>query len=797
MTIESTQPSPNDRDLRIREAQKAHQRGWALTPLNGKAPTTKGWQRAPFPTAQQAHDFAAAGNVGVRTGQISGIVVIDDDTPDGSAAVALNLPTTATVITGRGRRHYYFHCPPGRIKNSAGRLGTGIDVRGDGGQVVFVGSIHPETQKPYLWAAGLSPDDVPIAPLPPPIDVLLRQEQRTAKKTPRRPARVKRYAAAALATSEALVARAPVGQRNDTLNREAFKLGHLVASEQLQRDEVEAALSAAARRAGLPDDEIAATLASGLDAGIARPGDATGELPTMNLTPRLHRPAENLPDIYIAGGELPDTITQAEKAMLALPDCELFQRGTTLCYIIRLVDAMKGRSGEAARGRLLLHQLDVAACVDLMTAAANFILIDKNGMSHRVDCTDRIARSYLARAGRWSAPPLVGVIEAPTLRRDGTILSTEGYDFATALYFDPGDVEFPPIPDEPSRDDATQALQVLLAPIAEFPWLEPCDRAAALAAILTALIRRSLRTAPLFAFRAPKMSSGKSLLCDIVAMIATGRVAAAMIQGHDEDEIRKRMLAILREGEPVACIDNCEHPLGGAALCSVLTQQTWRDRILGQSETAIVPTNITLLANGNNLQFYGDITTRVVVCDLDPGCERPEQRRFSTNLYKYVPQHRGELVAAALTLLRAYHVAGRPDQGLTVFGRFEEWSDWVRSTLVWVGEADCCAGAARIELTDAVSSLLRAVLLNWHALVSTKALTAAELVLQAQDNSSRAEARILLDAFKSVAGGRDDRPDTRRLGSWLAKHERRQEAGLRLERLDERQGVATWRVVRV
>jgi hypothetical protein len=84
-------------------------------------------------------------------------------------------------------------------------------------------------------------------------------------------------------------------------------------------------------------------------------------------------------------------------------------------------------------------------------------------------------------------------------------------------------------------------------------------------------------------------------------------------------------------------------------LCSILTQETWKDRILGKTGMATVPTCTTWLATGNNLLIVGDLSTRALVCDLDAKVEHPEERKFDINLYEYVPAHRDELVPAALT----------------------------------------------------------------------------------------------------------------------------------------------------
>ena len=160
---------------RVSEALAAHDREWALTPLRGKAPTLSGWQKRPKPTREEVERWARQGNVGLRCGQVSGVIVIDEDAED--AALTLfggSTPATPTVITGAGRKHYYFAAPVPCPGNSAGKLALRVDVRGEGGQVVYVGSLHPETRRPYRWAEGLGPDDVPLGPLPDEILTALR-----------------------------------------------------------------------------------------------------------------------------------------------------------------------------------------------------------------------------------------------------------------------------------------------------------------------------------------------------------------------------------------------------------------------------------------------------------------------------------------------------------------------------------------------------------------------------------------------------------------------------------------------
>jgi hypothetical protein len=270
---------------RIDEAKRALARNWPLIALSGKVPVHRGWQkREPDDQTTICLWIKQGRNLGLRTGRASGVIVLDDDSPDGSASAALNLPKTVTVVTGTGKRHFYFLAPGDfLVKNSAKTLAPGIDVRGDGGQVVFVGSIHPDTKKPYAWAPGLSPDDVPIAPLPAHLLERLRPEAHrtkpkvvnkakptTAGSTPDR-APAGTHVQAAFDREVNNVLASVEGNRNDTLNKSAFALGQLVGAGALDREKVRAALHSAATKVGLPETEAASTIDSGLAAGSKKP----------------------------------------------------------------------------------------------------------------------------------------------------------------------------------------------------------------------------------------------------------------------------------------------------------------------------------------------------------------------------------------------------------------------------------------------------------------------------------------------------------------------------------------------
>src|SRR5262249_37745142 len=155
-------------------------------------------------------------------------------------------------------------------------------------------------------------------------------------------------------------------------------------------------------------------------------------------------------------------------------------------------------------------------------------------------------------------------------------------------------------------------------------------------------------------------------------------------------------------GDPMVLIDNVVGELGSASLDAALTSTTWSGRVLGKSEMTIADTPLLAIwwATGNNVLLVADTARRVMHIRLNSNEERPEERSgfHHASLLEWVRQERPRLVRAALTVLRAYAVAGRPDMGLRPWGSFDGWSRLIRDALVWAGEPD--PGQTRTELTE-------------------------------------------------------------------------------------------------
>lgn len=210
-------------------------------------------------------------NVGLATGR--GLDVLDVDGPEGEASLAelvtrrWPLPPTCEVRTGRegGGRHLYFRSAGWPSRSS--KIARGLDTRGVGGSVTLPPSVHPSGAR-YAWTSL-----VPPAPAPAWLtEIILRQEERRAPATPRRPLRdVSRYATAALDSACAEVGSAPEGVRNETLNREAFGIGQLVAGGALEEGHAEDVLVSAGCAAGLSEAEARRTVRGGFRGGAAKP----------------------------------------------------------------------------------------------------------------------------------------------------------------------------------------------------------------------------------------------------------------------------------------------------------------------------------------------------------------------------------------------------------------------------------------------------------------------------------------------------------------------------------------------
>jgi hypothetical protein len=314
------------------------------------------------------------------------------------------------------------------------------------------------------------------------------------------------------------------------------------------------------------------------------------------------------------------------------------------------------------------------------------------------DCAppQEVAAAVVARE-QWPAaiPPVTGITETPVLRPDGTILDTPGYDPATRLVYTPSPTcTVPPIPMAPTAAERAAALDLLDDLIADFPFVDAASRANALAALITPLVLPVVASPiPLALFDKPAPGTGASLLLEVIALVATGRTAATLKApsgDYAEEEWRKLLTATLREGAKFINIDNITGTLRSAALAKAISGEVWKDRILCVSETVELPLHVAFYATANNLQLGGtDLPRRIYSCRMDAKMPHPEDRKPETfrhpDLLDYVKARRGDLIAAGLTLARAWVAAGRPVTDPPTLGGFQRWANVLSGILHTAG----------------------------------------------------------------------------------------------------------------
>jgi putative DNA primase/helicase len=456
------------------------------------------------------------------------------------------------------------------------------------------------------------------------------------------------------------------------------------------------------------------------------------------------------------------------------------------------VSAADGRTTIAAG----LYAISDAALIEELTRVATWEKYDARSKDWlQCDPPSLVAKVLAARKGRWRLRPVLGVLTCPTIRPDGSILSEPGYDAATRLYCMPDPtLQMPHIPERPSRGDAEQALAILDALLIDFKFVGEVDRAVALSLFISSVVRGALHMVPLHAFTAPTPGSGKSYLADVTTAIVSGRYCPVITPGRSEEELEKRLGAMLLAGCPTISLDNVSGELTGDALCQVTERPTVRIRILGTSETPECEFRGIVIANGNNLVVAGDMIRRVVLGKLDAGVERPEEREFQIDPVKMVLADRGKYIAAAMIVVRAYLAAGQPGK-LKPLASYGAWSDLVRSSLVWLGKDDPVASMQEARDNDPVLTTLHGVLEAWKAVYADEAKLARDVAADlAGFDPTTAEGEKLTDLRAALAAIASVRNiiDATKLGYWLRKSKGRPVGGLKFTSSPGGSNIIAW-----
>jgi hypothetical protein len=503
-------------------------------------------------------------------------------------------------------------------------------------------------------------------------------------------------------------------------------------------------------------------------------------------------------DVIRIGVDLHRVVDEAVSALGRAPS--IFQRDGQLVHVVRVPESEADAATLA--GTPQIRPVAIPTLRERLSSVVQWEKHDGRSKGWKPTTPADTVVSAVAMRGQWKGlRPIVGVIETPSLRPDGSVIQTAGYDAPTGFVLVPSDT-FPQVPDRPSQEDARRALAELAEPLSDFPYPSEAHRSATLAAVLTLVGRPAIEgSVPGFIFDASTRGSGKTLQADVVSLIATGRVSSKMGYPTDDEELEKVLGAYALRGALLINFDNITRPFGGGPLDRCLTATDSVElRVLGRSEVPSLRWRATVLATGNNVELVGDTSRRVLFSRLEPSEENPEHRADFriADLRAWVRERRARLVVAALTILRAYVVAGRPNVGVKSWGSFEQWSSLVPAALVWAGAANPMATRPSEDASmEPEKAALMTLLANWSRLAGNDGITAKGAVgalypvmRQPGPPDGFDDLRDAIEILTSAQSGKP--PTPARVGYALRKARKRNVGGRHIDVRVDRNGVCQW-----
>jgi len=779
----------------------------------------------------------AAQLIGSPTGGASGFDALDFDPRHGSdnwrAANIHRLPETRihgtpglpkapTDPVMPGEHWLFRHVDGVRNIQDGKTIAPGIDVRGTGGYICF----PPSDGYRVIHEAE-------IAPWP---DWLLSIVLKASEPAPR--PEPSSYATPAKVTDNRLrgfidrevrrVRDAPIGGRHGARLAASRSIGGVAAEAGLSDAEAEEMLIAA-RPPEVEEEKERRTIRDGLAYGRAAPidlntlpdsaqfhghrqhhgnGAAPPPLPDDRKPPLAEEPppeldappppdedaaaGPGLPVIVCRAGELPRMFDEAEAALLAA-NVAIYQRGVLVRPAEVEYPASHGRKTHSAA----LIAVTGPVLTKLLSQAAIFMKFDGRKNRNVVcDPPAKLVDIILASRGDWRFPVVRGVLTSPTLRPDGSLLTTPGYDKRSRYYLMfPSNLVLPPIPDRPTRDEALASLARLNALLDGYPFADPVSRAVALSLQMTQVLRCAMTVCPMHAISATAPCSGKSHLVDLCSHIAIGRFCPIMGPGKSDEETEKGINTKLISGTPAFSIDNVHHALDIPALNIATERPLITIRVFGTLTDVEIENAVSIYMTGNNLPIIDEQMRRTVRCVLDAEIERPELRPFPSDPIEIVMADRGRYVADILVIVRAYLTGGtRPD--IPPLGSYADWSRFVREPLVWLGQPDPVKSMETLRQDDPATLRLQAIIDAWHIAFGMGEKTLAEAASYATTvpiypgshadpdavdayNAHREAQSQLLAALREAFAGAREGIDTSRWGQWMRKFAGRIAGGLK------------------
>lgn len=329
--------------------------------------------------------------------------------------------------------------------------------------------------------------------------------------------------------------------------------------------------------------------------------------------------------------------------------------------------------------------------------------------------------SAVLESREWpNLQPLTGIIGAPVLRPDGSLLQEQGYDKVTGLYLAMR-APLGHVPDEPTAEQVDAARSFLLDRLLrDFPWVSAADRANYLGLMATSVLLKYLRSlAPFGLITSSSPASGKTILASALGASYGRRVLS---WSGSEDELRKAVTSVLPSPEGVIVFDNLPEGtvIDSAILARLLTERRWSDRLLGGNKVASIANDRVWVATLNNGRVGGDLRSRSVLVRLDPDMDRPEERTGFTidhlDAWIMEPANQREVLRHLLILIADWTAAGAPRKRGVAMRQFTAWAEGVGGFLEHHGVSGFLANADSLRGLDDDEAMWTALYRQWHEL---------------------------------------------------------------------------------
>lgn len=378
--------------------------------------------------------------------------------------------------------------------------------------------------------------------------------------------------------------------------------------------------------------------------------------------------------------------------------------------------------------------------------------------------------------GAMSKPPgvplLRSVVSVPILTQSGEWVTSRGFHHSGHYLLQ----EFKLGDTTPTRANVQAAKGLLFDDLlVDFPFADEASKSHAVALFLLGFVRDLIDgPTPLHVVDAPAPGTGKGLLVSALTD-PTVKDGAASIPGADtDDEWRKRLTSVLREGATHVNLDNLAGVLRSPSLAAATTQTIWKDRILGGSDTVAVPVRCIWTATANNLAPSDEMVRRCVWIRLDAKVERPQDRNAFKHkpLMPWVKAHKADLVTSAIVLVKYWQQQGSP-LSTAHKGSYESWAAVIGGIL----EANEIGGFLGNEMAfyESAASDLQAFMAfieKWWELHGTAAVNGDDLMMIAgrrkwvdADGNHKEEGIGILD---TMLGDKSERSRQSKLGRLIA-----------------------------